>query len=432
MVDVRRAVVASFVVIVLPSWSVSVIVRCGRHLVWDSALLDMNITPVEGTVLAHVAVLVAVCLLVVASISSRSVRSRPTRRFSEQMGPLRRPIAWLAAAVAVSPVTVPSAPRVRQEAQLPVGTVLSPAVASAVIAHILRRRREQVSSSMPGGVPDRLTDHEMDTLASVRRIAIEYDTRDRRANSATIIDGEDEDVAQLLAAVERRHDRAHAMSSGACADWKVVVHVFGYPSVRNPQGVAAEFRKKRSLELLTWLVLNRDRQRRSAARTALWDVDITDSTFSTVISDMRRALGELGNPDHSGDWCPPSYSDEVYLSPSVVSDADLLAHSLREFVDGRAGVESVMRNLSWIRDVPFAGTTYSWADLDGTTTRLVILAVDAATTVARWARDHRRPDLLVEAVSAGLRVMPGCEELLGIQEQLISSTARRVVSRTRP
>ncbi len=217
----------------------------------------------------------------------------------------------------------------------------------------------------------------------------------------------------------------------AVRDWQVVVRVFGYPLVTNTCGVAADFRKKRALELLTWLSLNRNRQRRSAARTALWEFDVSDGTFSTVVWEMRRSLADLYPASDAREWCPATYSDEIPLKPTVVTDADLLEDALQRFLLDDGAIGELTECLSLIRDVPFAGTAYSWADLDGTTTRLVILAVDAATAVARWGIDHDRPDTVTEAVAAGLRVMPGCEELLELQEHLVRSRPLRVGARPR-
>ena len=67
-----------------------------------------------------------------------------------------------------------------------------------------------------------------------------------------------------------------------------------------------------------------------------------------------------------------------------------------------------------MRDVPFAGTSYSWADLDGTTTRL---AITAALEVASWALTAGDSTAFEIAITAGLRVLPGHEELLALQDE---------------
>ena len=57
--------------------------------------------------------------------------------------------------------------------------------------------------------------------------------------------------------------------------------------------------------------------------------------------------------------------------------------------------------------------------MDGSTTRLAMLGVTAATEVARWALRHQNADALTGAVRAGLRIMPGNEELLELQRSAL-------------
>jgi two-component SAPR family response regulator len=200
-------------------------------------------------------------------------------------------------------------------------------------------------------------------------------------------------------------------------EWALVVKLFGYPVVENGAGDIAQFRKRRALELLTWLALNRDRSRRSAARTAMWDLDVADSTFSTIVSDMRRGLAEIDQQFSRSDWLPTTYSDELPLSIRVITDDVLMAQALESFRKNSSNSFEIVRALSHVRDVPFAGTSYSWADLDGTTTRLVILALTAATEVALWALGTGDTAAFETAMTAGLRIFPGHEELLALQEE---------------
>ena len=427
----RRSALTLCTVMVLPVWSLFILVRVGPSVRWSRGLVDSHLTTAESVVLSHALVLVVTTVLVLVSIPWGRARPSSLRGVVSRVSAFRHPAAWLSAAVAIAPTSATDSQHRVPVSSAPVGSVLSPALASGVLAHILRRRREQFSMSGDEEIPDCLTEEEARILASVRRMAIEYDVHSHERENDLAVETVNADVHSLLAGVERSRPRRPTAFGGIVDQWRIVVKVFGYPSVENTRGDTAEFRKRRSLELLTWLALNRDRQRRSAARTAMWDVDISDSTFSTVISDMRRALSGLDGTQDVAGWCPPTYSDEIPLNPSIVTDADLLEGALHRFTTDESAVDEVVRYLSWIRDVPFAGTAYSWADLDGTTTRLVIVAVDAATTVARWAVERDRRDVLMTSVAAGLRVMPGCEELLVIQEQLISATALRHVSRPR-
>ena len=201
----------------------------------------------------------------------------------------------------------------------------------------------------------------------------------------------------------------------------MVVKLFGYPIVENEAGDVALFRKRRALELLTWLALNRDRSRRSAARTAMWDLDIADSTFSTIVSDMRRGLAEIDQQSPRSDWAPTTYSDEIPLNPRVITDDVLMTDALESFRQDSKNSSEIVRALSHVRDVPFAGTSYSWADLDGTTTRLVILATTASLEVATWALATGNMTEFHIAITAGLRVVPGHQELLGQQAKALHS-----------
>ena len=203
----------------------------------------------------------------------------------------------------------------------------------------------------------------------------------------------------------------------------VVIRVYGFPKVENLNGDEATFRKSRALELLVWLSLNKQRPRRSAARTALWDYAVSDATFCTVISDMRRGLQELSPRKSSTDWFRPTYTDAISMDTQLVTDAELISQRLEEFRKENTLWRKLADVLFTIRDAPFAGTEFSWADLDGTTTRLTILAIEASSELARWARDNGDTSLALRATSAGKKVLPGCEELLEIEQSFLPAVS---------
>lgn len=203
----------------------------------------------------------------------------------------------------------------------------------------------------------------------------------------------------------------------------VMIRLYGFPVVETTSGKTATFRKSRALELLVWLALHKERPRRSAARTALWEYAVSDATFSTVFSDMRRALQELSPRGSSSDWFRPTYTDAISMDIDLMTDADLLAQHLKAFKHDSTQWKPLADVLLTLRDAPFAGTEFSWADLDGTTTRLTILAIDAASTLARWAQENGEPHIALQATSAGLKVLPGCEELLDIEQSFLPSVS---------
>ena len=51
-------------------------------------------------------------------------------------------------------------------------------------------------------------------------------------------------------------------------------------------GEQVRFERSKALELVVWLATHRDRPTRTRARTALWELDVRDATFATVIAGM--------------------------------------------------------------------------------------------------------------------------------------------------
>ena len=74
-----------------------------------------------------------------------------------------------------------------------------------------------------------------------------------------------------------------------------------------------------------------------------------------------------------------------------------------------------------MRALPFSGSSYEWADLDGTTTRIVIGVIDAAVRLGDWALVNSRPDLASVALTAGMRVMPGHPDLVRLEREMLAA-----------
>ena len=391
--------------IAIPMWSLyQVIFIFVQHNI-NSDLLDSTLSPSELLLLLHVVVLATsliICQLLIVGHSHSTLRNL--------LQLLYRPITWIGASLVLAPSPQHSSYLATHQSEgVPATGVLSPTIAAGALAHILRRRREQIQQMVS---PDRLTESELQTMEQIQRSATNCEV----SGAETIDLVSNSDVVQILSAVERQLPEQVTQDS-VVTEWALVVKLFGYPVVENEVGDIALFRKRRALELLTWLALNRDRSRRSAARTAMWDLDIADSTFSTIVSDMRRGLSEIDGHTSRDDWAPTTYSDEIPLSTRVTTDDVLMTHALESFRKDPENSADIVRALSNVRDVPFAGTSYSWADLDGTTTRLVILAITASLEVATWALATGNMAALEIAVTAGLRVFPGHEELLALQAE---------------
>lgn len=324
----------------------------------------------------------------------------------------RRSLAWVTGLVAMNTTGMSvTSPVATSSQSVSIDGVLSPIAASAVLSHIIRRRREQLDSRVS---PDVLTVAEAEALGRIREQA-QDNLMTATTTQELVITPE---VHTLLNGVERESPVAVCREVIAPVNtWLVEVKLFGYPMAVSVDGSVAEFRKKRSLELLTWLALNRDRARRSAARTAMWDIDVSDASFSTVVSDLRRALRDAVNNNIEVNFLPTTYSDELPLSQLVVTDADRLRSAHARFMESHVVTDELRNLLGGMRDIPLAGTTYSWADLDGTTTRLVMSALVITVDIARVCLEGDALDDALLATTAGLRVFPGCDELLELQQQ---------------
>ena len=206
-----------------------------------------------------------------------------------------------------------------------------------------------------------------------------------------------------------------SVSSSPDIEAAVIVRVFGPPMAETSSGRRITFEKGKALELLVWMAEHRETSTRSAARTALWDGAVKDSTFANVVSEVRRALGSA-LPDRDDDWIPRTFTDELPLHPEVVTDAQILEEAIRRFEGDRStSIADLVTALGAIRNLPFSGADYGWADGSGITTSHVIKAVRAAVLVGEYAIECNDNDLLFMATERGLRVLPGHEELVALR-----------------
>ncbi len=213
---------------------------------------------------------------------------------------------------------------------------------------------------------------------------------------------------------------ARAERSPIEGEWSVLVRVLGPVEVRQRDAGEIRFRKSKSVELLCWLALHRDRPTASAARTALWEIDVEDATFHNVLSELRRGLSSVGHDDAAG----RVNKQRLFLADGVVTDAELLRNLLRQAESwehesqahesqvAHKVIENLLSVLQLVRGLPFADSGYAWADAEGITSTFVWLVTRAIDCVCSVADECGDEAAMLEATAAGLRMSPGDEVFL--------------------
>ena len=199
--------------------------------------------------------------------------------------------------------------------------------------------------------------------------------------------------------------------------WNVMVRMLGPVEVVTREGVTIRFEKSKSTELLAWLTTHRSRPSRSAARTALWEASVQDSTFTNVVSDVRRSLGRALKLEDKEEWLGRTLTDSLPLHPSITTDYELLESSIRRAptLDDDAALSDLCASLEYVRDLPFSGSNYLWSDSEGITTQLTLSVMTSAVMAARLFLERGDTQGVFWATGCGLKVLPGHEELLALR-----------------
>jgi len=199
--------------------------------------------------------------------------------------------------------------------------------------------------------------------------------------------------------------------------WSLLVRVLGQVEVVAADGSVAVCERSKALELVVWLSQHRVRPTRTAARTALWDLDVRDATFANVVSDARRALARAAAPPEGEEWIARTLTDDLPLHPGVTTDAELLAARI-EYSRGLAAADAidVLRpGVELLGGLPFAGTSFLWTDAEGITSAHVLLATGAAIELANHYLALGDVEGVFWATGQGLKVLAGHEELIALR-----------------
>jgi len=197
---------------------------------------------------------------------------------------------------------------------------------------------------------------------------------------------------------------------------RFMIRVLGPVDLVDQHGVPVSVVRAKSLELLAWLALHRPVCSRDAARAALWVRDVSDASFANVVSGARRALVmHSGDPDT--EWLGRPQSERLALAPGIVTDVAVFETLVSRARRARSAerVNEFRNAMALVRGAPFEASAYRWADDEARTSSLTLAIVDAARDWAETGLAEADPAAVLEATSAGLRVLPGHEELVALR-----------------
>ena len=199
--------------------------------------------------------------------------------------------------------------------------------------------------------------------------------------------------------------------------WNVMVRTLGPVDVQLVDGTIIDFEKSKTKELLAWLTSHRARPTRSAARTALWEVNVADATFTNVVSDARRALNQTHLISISEEWLPRTFNDQLPFHISIISDGEILESCIaraQELAPSQA-IDELHRGLELVRDLPFSGTGYLWPDAEGITSQLVLNIITASAMAGELDLQRGEIEGVFWATAKGLKVLGAHEELIALR-----------------
>ena len=206
-------------------------------------------------------------------------------------------------------------------------------------------------------------------------------------------------------------------SHGRDQSWNVMVRTLGPVDVQLVDGTIIDFEKSKTKELLAWLTSHRARPTRSAARTALWEVNVADATFTNVVSDARRALNQTHLISNSEEWLPRTFNDQLPFHVSIISDGEILESCIaraQELAPSQA-IDELHRGLELVRDLPFSGTGYLWPDAEGITSQLVLNIITASAMAGELDLQRGEIEGVFWATAKGLKVLGAHEELIALR-----------------
>ena len=196
------------------------------------------------------------------------------------------------------------------------------------------------------------------------------------------------------------------------ADWRICVRIMGPVEVADRSWGTLRFERSKSAELLTWLVTHRERPTRIAARTALWEMSIEDSTFNNVVSGVRKVINQNGK-----NLLGRENNDVFRVGFEIVTDVEILEAAIAKAKLNGSDEEFLMLRdaLDLVRDLPFAGEDFVWADTEGITSNVVLTVITGALMLSDFYMARADLSGVFWATGQGLKALRGHEALIAIR-----------------
>ena len=207
-------------------------------------------------------------------------------------------------------------------------------------------------------------------------------------------------------------NRSENYNISRIGDWQICVRIMGPVEVATRSWETLRFERSKSTELLTWLAMHRERPTRIAARTALWEVSIEDSTFNNVVSGVRRAINQNGQ-----NLLGKESNDVFRIGSEVITDVEILQTAIEnaEMKGGDQDFLALREALELVRDLPFAGENFVWADTEGITSNVVLTIISGALLLSDFYMSQQDLGGVFWATGQGLKALRGHEALIAIR-----------------
>ena len=207
-------------------------------------------------------------------------------------------------------------------------------------------------------------------------------------------------------------NRSENYNISRIGDWQICVRIMGPVEIATRSWETLRFERSKSAELLTWLVMHRERPTLIAARTALWEVSIEDSTFNNVVSGVRRAINQNGQ-----NLLGKESNDVFRIGSEVITDVEILQIAIEnaEIKGGDQDFLALREALELVRDLPFAGENFVWADTEGITSNVVLTIITGALLLSDFYMSQQDLSGVFWATGQGLKALRGHEALIALR-----------------